>query len=626
MRRREARGRSLARFADAHGLWTRTATLTSDDCASFRVKDLCRQWSERLSEKQKEFEEVSSTLMNPRELQVMELRLREEVEAPHRAKAAALEREAETLHEQLHAARHDLAVERARAEAEGAAHEKLLTMLKVDYEGRLGEMREHVEALQDAPGQVETLEGQITELRRECAAMRAARGKADEECDVLREQLDRAAPDMEARAMAAKADVQRAQAEESTMRRQLEAVGRRARHLQGELDIAQRTNADLQQLRLAEQAGWASTRAKLEESVSALEGRSYALQESNAHLTAQLSDAEARLDAAASAERVSRKAQEGAHRADLEAARRTAESADEAAKAKLESERARWDARNLELQAALDAARAQALAADRKVADTADSAAREAESLRRDLTTASAEKRKALQAAERASTAKATAEAERESLRREIVRLQEMLSAAEERAGAAGVRAAEADAARERAEQSAGEAAGQLSEAADRAREAREAGDRYAAETRAAAAKEREAVVSRAEGLVEEARVREKATIKKANARLRQQQATIKALVEAREQMRLQLGQAEAQVRALQQWQATVELGGGIAAAAAGGAAGNALGAVGGGSGGGPHRREGAPSLYDSPSQKLTRTMKQLGERQAAYLNAKASA
>ena len=89
-------------------------------------------------------------------------------------------------------------------------------------------------------------------------------------------------------------------------------------------------------------------------------------------------------------------------------------------------------------------------------------------------------------------------------------------------------------------------------------------------------------------------------TIKKANARLRQQQATIKALVEAREQMRLQLGQAEAQVRALQQWQATVELGGGIAAAAAGGAAGNALGAVGGGSGGGPHRREGAPSLYDT--------------------------
>ena len=50
------------------------------------------------------------------------------------------------------------------------------------------------------------------------------------------------------------------------------------------------------------------------------------------------------------------------------------------------------------------------------------------------------------------------------------------------------------------------------------------------------------------------------------------------------------------------------------------------MGAVGGGSGGGPHRREGAPSLYDSPSQKLTRTMKQLGERQAAYLNAKASA
>lgn len=578
---------------------------------------LCRQWAERLAAKQAEFEAASTTIMNPHELQMMELRLREEIEAPYRAKCASLEREAEVLHSQAHAARHDLAIITARAEADGAAHAKLVSMLKVDYEARLGELREDLAGLQDAPSQVETLEVRLAEVSRELSAARAARAKADEECDALRDSLERAAPDVEAKTMAARADVQRAQAEESTMRRQLEAMGRRARNLQSELELAQKANAELQDRRLGEQAGWATTQAKLEEKVSSLEARCYALKESNGSLTAQLADAEARIDAAAAAERSSRKATEAMHRADLESARRASESVEEAAKSKLETERARWDARNLELQAALDAARAAAIASSRKAEEVSDTGAREAENLRRELSAAQADRRSAVAASERAAAAKAEADAERESLHRDVIRMQEMVAAAEERASEATAKLKDVEADRDRAAADAAEAAAQLSDAAEGAREARVSSERAVADAAAQARAEREAIIGRAEGLAEEARVREKATIKKANARLREQQSTIKALLEARENMRLQLGQTEAQVRALQEWQATVELGGAAASAHDALGPGSAKAAARG------IRADKAPSLYDSPSQKLTRKLERLNERQSAYLKAK---
>ena len=89
-----AQGEALAELQGKH------AALRSDKhAAELQMQEQLSAWRGELEAKQRAFEELTAQVMNPRELEVLRVRLAEELEVPHQERYAALESEAAATRE-----------------------------------------------------------------------------------------------------------------------------------------------------------------------------------------------------------------------------------------------------------------------------------------------------------------------------------------------------------------------------------------------------------------------------------------------------------------------------------------------------------------------------------------------
>eukprot|EP00854_Cymbomonas_tetramitiformis_P003050 gene3050-3875_t len=210
-------------------------------------QQLCQSWRDELERKQKDFEEAKSQIMQPRELDLLRLRLMEELEAPQREKCQTLEKEAEAASQKYAEARREQELLRTDVQSMAAKHANEVAYLKTENESALSRLSGQVERLQAALSLEESNGARVRQLQKEASSAGTLAKRLQDEVEDLRNNRERATVDRQRLVADYEQQLRNLEAEKDSSARQLEVSVRKVLHLEGELQQATRGNDELHQ-------------------------------------------------------------------------------------------------------------------------------------------------------------------------------------------------------------------------------------------------------------------------------------------------------------------------------------------------------------------------------------------
>ncbi|PNW76473.1 hypothetical protein CHLRE_11g467620v5 [Chlamydomonas reinhardtii] len=227
-------------------LQARYATLFDDrNNVEKQYQSLCESWRVELEEKQRQLDAAKAQILGPRDLEVLRVKLLEEVDAPYRAKTDNLAKEAESSHaaymklrreyEELHNTYRSLEV---RTVGEQEAH-------RLEATAQARELRDKAALITTLQGKLATCETQLRGLQRDLEAARYSHSQMKQELDEVRRLKEKAVVEREQAAAQADKRVKAAEDEAANLMSFVESVTRKNRHLVTELAESQRAAEDL---------------------------------------------------------------------------------------------------------------------------------------------------------------------------------------------------------------------------------------------------------------------------------------------------------------------------------------------------------------------------------------------
>ncbi|KAG2488733.1 hypothetical protein HYH03_012732 [Edaphochlamys debaryana] len=229
-----------------------------------QYQSLCESWRIELEEKQKQLEATKAQILGPRDLEVLRVKLLEELEAPYRAKCDNLAREAESSHQAYVKLRRDYeelqntyrSLE-VRTVGDQEAHRLEVTALTRDA-------RDKTAQLLVAQNKLATAETNLRALHRDLEAARYSSSQMKQELEEVRRQKEKAVVERENAAVAAEKRVKAAEDEAQQLMAFVESVNRKNRHLVQELADSQRSAEDLFAANVRLQSAQVQLQAQLE--------------------------------------------------------------------------------------------------------------------------------------------------------------------------------------------------------------------------------------------------------------------------------------------------------------------------------------------------------------------------
>ncbi|GFH06935.1 uncharacterized protein HaLaN_01658, partial [Haematococcus lacustris] len=206
---------------------------------------LCESWRVELEDKQRSFEAARAQIIGPRDIELIKIKLMEEVEGPYKLKCDLLGKEAEAAqqnyvqlrreHEQLSAAHKNLEL-RSQTEMEH---------LVADHTALVSQLRDKIAELGLPQARIATLETALRNAERERDAALYTAARAAEEIAEVRRLKERASVEREAASAKVERKVKDIQAEELKLSGLVESLSRKNRHLQKELAETHRSNEEM---------------------------------------------------------------------------------------------------------------------------------------------------------------------------------------------------------------------------------------------------------------------------------------------------------------------------------------------------------------------------------------------
>ncbi|KAG2439089.1 hypothetical protein HYH02_006614 [Chlamydomonas schloesseri] len=210
-----------------------------------QYQSLCESWRVELEEKQRQLEAAKAQILGPRDLEVLRVKLLEELDAPYRAKTENLAKEAESSHaaymklrreyEELQNTYRSLEV---RTVGEQEAH-------RLEATAQARDLRDKAALITMLQGKLATTETQLRGLQRDLEAARYSHSQMKQELDEVRRLKEKAVVEREQAAVAADKRVKAAEEEAANLMSFVESVTRKNRHLVTELTESQRAAEDL---------------------------------------------------------------------------------------------------------------------------------------------------------------------------------------------------------------------------------------------------------------------------------------------------------------------------------------------------------------------------------------------
>eukprot|EP00899_Mesostigma_viride_P029726 jgi/Mesvir1/9939/Mv06639-RA.2 len=234
-----------------------------------QYQQLCQSWRAELESKQRAFEEMSSQILNPKELELLKLRLVEELEAPHRYRIATMERELETQSEQLLSLKRERDMLRGELRASEERHSKDVEVMELEHAAIVEELSEQLARCRvPSGGDAEArTAAQLQAVKRENVALAQQRETLSRELEEARKARDKKSLEHNAAVVEYETQVQRLKSEydghlyrlrseyderlarlgedKQTFRLQAEALQRKTAHLEEQLADAVASNDEL---------------------------------------------------------------------------------------------------------------------------------------------------------------------------------------------------------------------------------------------------------------------------------------------------------------------------------------------------------------------------------------------
>ncbi|KAG2432160.1 hypothetical protein HXX76_009082 [Chlamydomonas incerta] len=210
-----------------------------------QYQSLCESWRVELEEKQRQLDAAKAQILGPRDLEVLRVKLLEEVDAPYRAKTENLAKEAESSHaaytklrreyEELQNIYRSMEV---RTVGDQEAH-------RLESTAQARDLRDKAALITTLQGKLATTETQLRGLQRDLEAARYSHTQMKQELDEVRRLKEKAVVEREQAAAQADKRVKAAEEEAANLMSFVESVTRKNRHLVTELAESQRAAEDL---------------------------------------------------------------------------------------------------------------------------------------------------------------------------------------------------------------------------------------------------------------------------------------------------------------------------------------------------------------------------------------------
>ncbi|KAK3241682.1 hypothetical protein CYMTET_48579 [Cymbomonas tetramitiformis] len=259
-------------------------------------QQLCQSWRDELERKQKDFEEAKSQIMQPRELDLLRLRLMEELEAPQREKCQTLEKEAEAASQKYAEARREQELLRTDVQSMAAKHANEVAYLKTENESALSRLSGQVERLQAALSLEESNGARVRQLQKEASSAGTLAKRLQDEVEDLRNNRERATVDRQRLVADYEQQLRNLEAEKDSSARQLEVSVRKVLHLEGELQQATRGNDELHQQMLQLENARNALSLQVAEAIKKHDGEREGWQKQKLSLERQIEESKQKLE------------------------------------------------------------------------------------------------------------------------------------------------------------------------------------------------------------------------------------------------------------------------------------------------------------------------------------------
>eukprot|EP00877_Chromochloris_zofingiensis_P010626 jgi/Chrzof1/5817/Cz16g16270.t1 len=205
-----------------------------------QYQQLCESWRAELEEKQKQFEQARSQMLQPRDVDVLRVQLLEEIEGPFKAKCDMLAQEAEAAQEQFVRLRREHESLQATHKAMEVRHETEIATLTAEHQAVVAALKGKLLGQEHAQGDTMRAEQQLRGFKRaEEEANSQVRHLKDEIQDLRREK-EAAVVDKEQAMIRADRRMKQLQVEVNELHSLVESLTRKNRHLQSELNESSR--------------------------------------------------------------------------------------------------------------------------------------------------------------------------------------------------------------------------------------------------------------------------------------------------------------------------------------------------------------------------------------------------
>eukprot|EP00873_Tetraselmis_striata_P041215 jgi/Tetstr1/461479/TSEL_006585.t1 len=214
-----------------------------------QYQQLCESWRLELEQKQKQFDEARKQIMQPRDLELLRLKMLEEVEAPFKQKCHALAKEAEAGQEAFVRLRREHEKLRNEMGASASRHQEKVDELHIEHEKQLRDVREQLVQLKASSVPRSEVEKKVATLRHEANNQEVLVKRYREEVAELRKEREAAVMEKDSALADCEKKLFRLRENDVGLSAQVESLLRKNRHLAKELEdsetASERTHAEL---------------------------------------------------------------------------------------------------------------------------------------------------------------------------------------------------------------------------------------------------------------------------------------------------------------------------------------------------------------------------------------------
>uniref|UniRef100_A0A061QQM6 BZIP domain-containing protein n=1 Tax=Tetraselmis sp. GSL018 TaxID=582737 RepID=A0A061QQM6_9CHLO len=207
-----------------------------------QYQQLCESWRQELEEKQKQFEEARAQITQPRDLEVLRLKMLEEVEAPYKQKCNSLAKEAEAAQESFVRSRRENERLKNEMSAMEARQREREDELSLEHEEQLQALRQEIARLRSASVPRAEADRKAAALQQELSHQEVALSRLREEVAQLRKDKESAVTEKDSAFSECEKKLFRLRESESNLSGQVESLLRKNRHLKKQLEDSEHAN------------------------------------------------------------------------------------------------------------------------------------------------------------------------------------------------------------------------------------------------------------------------------------------------------------------------------------------------------------------------------------------------